>query len=1262
MWLKDAPTYSKDDPLSAQKCVDFIDSFITCSSKNDEVNEEYIAYQKHKHSHTCKKNSSKAECRFNFPQYPMSQTMILEPLSADDLKDYNDKNNQHIDMSYLIEFSKLIKDQLNIRWKENDLQATYEEYLEKLGINHELYIIIIRSSIKRAKVFLKRELIDIRTNCYNSKILQQWKANMDIQFVLDVYSCIVYILQYISKGDRGMSKVLRDAIKDIRKGNMDIRHRLKTISEKFLHATEISAQEAVYYLLGMNVSESSRLCSFINTSLPDKRIHLVKSKEELELLNDDNSTDIYSIDSIEYYEARHDYFEKYCLAEFISYLNIEPIRKSKKRIFQIDEIINDDIEDKESEVFEENSFEFKSNSRCKGKMAKIRKHPKIIRFVNFDRKKSESDYYREQIMLFTHWRNEINQIVNIDHKATYYSNLTSIEENKKKFYFYNESDTLMLEIIQDEIQNTSLEDPETFDKEDDKDKDDDVFGILATDHHEIDLYETMGIKLTDRAEKYNKPKDFTFENYKKLILEMNEQQRRYLMNINYIFKTSKTPIFHVITGQAGVGKSRLINGIFQSLNKFFLKAFDSDKQEVIRIIMAAPTGIAAFNIEGQTCHGAFNLPFNLNKSNFQPLSMENLNTIRANLLYLKVIIIDEISMTSSDMFQCINLRLQQIFQNKLPFGGISVIVFGDFWQLPPVASSFCFKVPKGYNELVGPLLWEQFKLFELTEIMRQKEDLKFAEALNALGSGSLTEEQTLMFKSRERITGTKGVINVFYTNQERILYNNLVIKENESELIVSEAIDKVYGKLTTEEKNHFIETFKKLPEESTSHLLNELLLKIGIRYYIVINVDNKDGIVNGASGHLMHISQNSIKEPTILWIKFENERVGQNLKKTINSRIYQSEKIDSDLNWIPIKRLRLGFPNRSLKKDVIIYREQFPVDIGEGKTAHKVQGCTYKQIVVHASYITKNSKNNLINKKQMNRAALYVACSRATSLDGLQIIGQFVKPPDIKDDNIVKIEMERLRKYCQLKLELQFVEDLKTPDDIQIVFHNIQSINNKIDLIEKDIFYNLSNIIILSEAWISSSITYNLKNYVIVNKITNSDVVSNRNKGSITYVKLDSQHYIQFLESSIGQHNDSYFIIEAFLLTVALPILLLSIYKAPNFPKKLFLEKLTIFVNRSSKKYQYRNIIIGGDFNINLKEDDNLLKNFMNETKMFNCLPKNHATTDYNTQIDLCFTNLKNIKCNYFESLLSDHKPFWLLINKDDVIYILILYTNLNLL
>ena len=132
-----------------------------------------------------------------------------------------------------------------------------EDLLGKLGLSEERYILALRSSLVTATIFLKRNPNELRINNYNVPCLSAWRANMDIQFILDVYACAVYIANYISKAQKGMSELLRQACTEARKANSTIKQQVRDIGSKFLNNVEISAQEAVYIVLQLPMRKAS---------------------------------------------------------------------------------------------------------------------------------------------------------------------------------------------------------------------------------------------------------------------------------------------------------------------------------------------------------------------------------------------------------------------------------------------------------------------------------------------------------------------------------------------------------------------------------------------------------------------------------------------------------------------------------------------------------------------------------------------------------------------------------------------------------------------------------------------------------------------------------------------------------------------------------------------------------------------------------------------------------------------------------------------
>jgi len=221
-------------------------------------------------------------------------------------------------MCKVMENAEKIKEVLdNMKYGED---TSFENFLNKLQLTEESYILTIRHTLKRDTLFLKRAPSEIRINSYNTNLLKAWRANMDMQYVLDPYACATYILSCITKGQRGMSRLLQKASEEAKSGNNDITNRVRQIGNKFLNAVEISAQEAVYLVLQMPMRRSSRDFQFISTSPPDERAFLLKKLDKLKELPD-NSTDIESDNIIKLYQRRPKQLERFCLADFVALFN-----------------------------------------------------------------------------------------------------------------------------------------------------------------------------------------------------------------------------------------------------------------------------------------------------------------------------------------------------------------------------------------------------------------------------------------------------------------------------------------------------------------------------------------------------------------------------------------------------------------------------------------------------------------------------------------------------------------------------------------------------------------------------------------------------------------------------------------------------------------------------------------------------------------------------------------------------------------------------
>ncbi|XP_070566454.1 uncharacterized protein [Ptychodera flava] len=165
-WVKDAPKVDKDDDVEVTS---FVDTYVTCempSAENDEELYEIVnSVQKHskRHSKSCRKHGT--ECRFNFPRPPSARP-------------------------------------------DADAQLPEVSLFTSIGLTQDLFERACSVLTKKTSVVLKRESSDVWVNQYNEDLLRCWNGNMDIQFVVDAYSCIVYIISYISKAEREMGLLL----------------------------------------------------------------------------------------------------------------------------------------------------------------------------------------------------------------------------------------------------------------------------------------------------------------------------------------------------------------------------------------------------------------------------------------------------------------------------------------------------------------------------------------------------------------------------------------------------------------------------------------------------------------------------------------------------------------------------------------------------------------------------------------------------------------------------------------------------------------------------------------------------------------------------------------------------------------------------------------------------------------------------------------------------------------------------------------------
>lgn len=363
-----------------------------------------------------KQNKCGYVCRFGIPFLPMDKTRILLPLKEDEVKEK--------EAEVLTNYKKI---RSAIDTLENNSNS-FEEFLISINLNIEDYILAIRSHLERPKMFLKRNPNETFINPYSKKILSLHKANMDIQFVLDAYACATYIVDYINKANRGISKVLKDVVEEVRNGNDTLRNRLKTVANAFINASEVSAQEAAWTLLRMPMSFMSDSDVYIPTSPPDERTRLIKSERDLRNL-DAESTNIFHEGLLDRYIKRSQDLEEVCLADYAAYFD------SVKTEKQLD---GDSKMDAEIPLEETATVRYVSHKRNR---------PKVIRYRNYSIVQDPDNFYRELLMLYLPWRNEEEELLKINCREKFEAHVNKIQD-KRKCYVYSDVENELMTAIQ----------------------------------------------------------------------------------------------------------------------------------------------------------------------------------------------------------------------------------------------------------------------------------------------------------------------------------------------------------------------------------------------------------------------------------------------------------------------------------------------------------------------------------------------------------------------------------------------------------------------------------------------------------------------------------------------------------------------------------------------------------------------------------------------------------------------------------------------
>lgn len=385
----------------------------------------------------------------------------------------------------------------------------------------------------------------------------------------------------------------------------------------------------------------------------------------------------------------------------------------------------------------------------------------------------------------------------------------------------------------------------------------------------------------------------------------------------------------LITGQAGTGKSHLVKKIVAHCERTRRN-----------ISVTAMTGSAAVLINGKTLHSWGSLGLGDRSAGYLAEKILASWPKKVKWQRCKVLIVDEVSMMNATFFNLFEEVARLVKGNENPFGGIQVVLLGDFYQLPPVAKAgednrFCFESDR-WNEVINDVC-------VLSEIMRQKDPI-FQKVLSEVRVNRLSPETIDIINSRVGIQPdiSSGIVpTMLYSTKKSVDQINKTEFEKlpAEDVIEYEASYEIVGERISKMRDVDFDRFKEQVDKENNYE-RVLQLSAGAQVMLLKNIDQEKGLVNGSRGVVVSFDQD------LPIVKFINGEI-----ETINYQEYSYE----------------------ISSVSTIVAKQVPLSLAWCSTIHKSQGQSLDYVKIN------------IGKGIFEYGQTYVALSRARSLEGLFI-------------------------------------------------------------------------------------------------------------------------------------------------------------------------------------------------------------------------------------------------------------------------------------
>ena len=1084
-----------------------------------------------------------------------------------------------------------------------------------------------------SRMLHKRDLCDVYINNYNPFFTLAWNGNHDCQFILDHYAVLGYITNYISKAEHLASKALLEYYDQIKGENYELKKIMYKLAQKYLMSRTISEAEAYYKIDNcLTYKQSNLKCIFLHAGFPSKQQKFLSKcnsdEEKLQGFLVEGHEGLFkeSISLYEKYLKRPVSVEYLCFAQFMQfydYINPKEFVKYKHLIDQIDQerlpkiIMSTDnfafCMLNNINIFLPQVIKFNSTNQ----LMRLRKYPCVVRYKKYSPITEAHEFYFSELKKFKPHRSgkdffefdfekclQLHSEVNCSQKSMENGTfgLNQLNEVKYKIFpnlaVFEEAQQQMkaldLNLCSDKMSDC-LDPEEEFHLSDEESEFEGTKGLEPDP-------EIPDSNFSDNI----KPSSFnsiTIEDRKELILlakKLNSSQYTVLQKIlnfcSYLKSTKgktnvsrKCPPKILLEGGAGTGKSFTINTVRKWINYMLYQP--GDDINLPYVIVVAPTGMAACQIDGSTIHSTFKFGFG---NSYQKLSAKTRDLLTDQFRNVAVIIIDEISMLSADMFFNLSRRLSEIKCTEEFFGGCAVLAVGDILQLKPIDSRFFFECPAStdHQDLFSQYkILDTFETISLQQNHRQESDLTFNSMLNEIRTKNYDQslsEQTL------NLLLSRVIPLEDETNCCRIFARNETCRQ-ENDRQLQKLNSRLYTNLAIFVPNSYSPKIKSGDLIDDTPFVQTLKIKKEARIILKYNLDIADRLVNGSQGtvHEIIAEGNAIK---FILINFDDSRAGQFFRK----KFFHLPAVKNHSTCVPISKIEFIYRNKNDRtKNVTVI--QFPLKLAFSITAHSAQGSTI-------SFPT-NLQTDFSDIFEGGMS--YVILSRLQRLEQL-----YLKP-----FNVRKIFCNAKAKNFYQKLVDTAVNlrpsKWESEKNLKIISLNIRSLNRHLNNLQVLEVIKSTDILCLQETWM-----YNHECYL--NPDFNSILLNDGARGLATFYR-NTRTPLDIIKIKTDTAN--------YIIVIFYDCIIVNIYQFSGC------SDIFSFKNIISSFFQLNiPIIICGDLNINLLSKEGKL--WLNNLENLRQIVLNPTHISGSLLDHIYYVLNKNYKLNLIEQnfiYFSDH-------------------------